>query len=94
MSHFRITHGKGFRIKFENGWAVSVQFGPGNYCDNYDREIGKEEAACGKEGSRTAEVAVINPKGDLIELSNGDTVDGYVTAKRVLELLVETEGRL
>jgi hypothetical protein len=31
---FKITHKKGFHITFENDYTVSVQFGPGNYCDN------------------------------------------------------------
>lgn len=25
---------KGFRIVFDNGWTISVQWGPGNYCKN------------------------------------------------------------
>ena len=29
-----ITQGKGFQLKFANGWTVSVQFGWGNYCGN------------------------------------------------------------
>lgn len=29
-----ITDGKGFHIQFKNGWNVSVQFGPKNYCTN------------------------------------------------------------
>jgi len=32
---FSISNNKGFHITFENGWTVSVQFGAGNYCDNY-----------------------------------------------------------
>lgn len=33
---FSISNNKGFHVTFENGWTVSVQFGGGNYCDNYD----------------------------------------------------------
>ena len=33
---FRITYGTGFHLTFSNGITVSVQFGPGNYCDNYN----------------------------------------------------------
>ena len=29
----RITEGKGFQMDLPNGVTVSVQFGPGNYCD-------------------------------------------------------------
>ena len=32
----KICHNKGFHITFDNGWTVSVQFGPGSYSDNYD----------------------------------------------------------
>jgi len=34
---FRITGGKGFRIKFKNGITISTQFGYGNYCDNHSK---------------------------------------------------------
>ena len=30
---FTITYGQGFRMEFENGWVVSVQWGLMNYCD-------------------------------------------------------------
>ena len=33
---FRILDGKGFHITFDNDVTVSVQFGYGNYCGNYD----------------------------------------------------------
>lgn len=31
---FRITDAQGFHVLFENGWGVSVQFGPMHYCAN------------------------------------------------------------
>jgi len=31
-----ICHNKGFHMKFDNGWTISVQFGAGNYCNNYN----------------------------------------------------------
>ncbi len=84
---FGITGGKGFAISFDNGYMVSVQFGPGNYCDNYDRRIGKDEIECGKDGSQTAECAVINAHGKLIDLPHGDSVTNRSTAAEVLLLL-------
>lgn len=86
---FRITDGKGFGIKFANGYTVSVQFGPGNYCENYHAKIGQEEKDCGRKGSIDAETAVISPQGELIETpySNGDTVSPRNTPDKVLELL-------
>jgi len=83
---FQITYGKGFRVTFENGWAVSVQFGPGNYCDNYDASFA-EETLCGKRGSTTAETAAINPQGDLVNLGD-NTVAGHQTPAEVLALMV------
>jgi hypothetical protein len=32
---FATTRNKGFHITFDNGWTVSVQFGPGNYCEHH-----------------------------------------------------------
>ncbi|KKL69677.1 hypothetical protein LCGC14_2112510 [marine sediment metagenome] len=30
---------KGFHMKFKNGWIISVQFGIGNYCENYNNPV-------------------------------------------------------
>jgi len=87
---FRITDNKGFHITFENGYTVSVQFGPGNYCDNYKAPIGKSEnCLCGKMGSSTAECAVWKNNEDMIAhaLFGGDMVGNRMTAEEVLELL-------
>lgn len=84
---FRITDKKGFHITYENGYTVSVQFGPGNYCDNYDRDIGRDEERCGREGSSTAECAVWADGGELIEHGNwGGTVSNRSTPSEVLAL--------
>jgi len=44
---FAICRGRGFHITFKNGVTVSVQFGPGNYCEHYNgdwRELEKEKS--------------------------------------------------
>jgi len=85
---FKITRKKGFHIKFENGYTVSVQFGPGNYCSNYDREIGRDEEKCGSVGSPDAECAVWKEGGELLpHFENGNTVCGQMSPKEVLELM-------
>ena len=61
---FRITNGKGFQIKFDNGLVLSTQFGPGNYCQN--RKASLSCGGNGNEQSTNAEIAVINHKGDFI----------------------------
>lgn len=82
---FFITGGKGFHITFSNDWTISVQFGPGNYCEHYNRQIG-DDVDCGKEGSLTAEVAVINPAGNLVDL-DGDSVLAHQSPDEVLLLM-------
>lgn len=65
---------KGFFIRFNNGYEVSVQFGTYNYSDN---------------GQTTAEVGVFNPKGELVKLGEHDDVLGRVTPEKVAELIYE-----
>lgn len=86
---FKITGKKGFHITFKNGYTVSVQFGPGNYCDNYNRQIGYDDEQCGKDGSSNAECAVWGPAGGMIEhkLFNGNAVGNRMSPKQVLELM-------
>ena len=91
---FKITSGKGFHITFANGYTVSVQFGPGNYCENYQKSVPnpksyeKLESECGEKGSKTAECAVWSPNCEMIEYGDwGNTVSNRSTPEEVLELL-------
>lgn len=64
---FRITDGRGFHVTFANGWTVSVQFGPYNYCSNrpnvlagmpwYDRRSGEDLLAAMQRAEREAGAA-------------------------------------
>lgn len=90
----KITNGKGFYIGFENGWGVSVQFGPGNYADNYGMRIGESDAEAGKQGSDTAECACFNSANDMVELpafmfadDYRDIVSNRSTTDQVLRLM-------
>ena len=91
---FYITRGVGFHIVFENGYVVSVQFGPGHYCENEGKEI-TEFNWYSEVFSHDAEVAVWDARAaeqsvpDLIEMPNfgGDTVGAHFTPKEVLDLL-------
>ena len=63
---FRSTMRKGFFMTFANGLTASVQWGAGNYCDNHfpkDMDFSFTKDA----KSSTAEVAVLNDKGDIID---------------------------
>ena len=81
---FRITDNKGFQITFDNGYTVSVQFGPGNYSSNYNlsmlENMGKPMTA------NTVETALIAPDGSFVAYKDDD-VQGYQDAAGVLELL-------
>jgi hypothetical protein len=79
---FSITDNKGFQITFENSYSVSVQFGPGNYCENKDLPYNHGEEV---PMSNTAETALISPDG-FVEY-RGDDVQGHMSPKDVLELL-------
>jgi hypothetical protein len=83
---FRITQGKGFGVGFPNGYRLSVQFGPVNYCDNKNYEcvgeLNDAQTRAGAEGCANAEIAVVQPDGEFMELI-GDSVAGYVTPTQV-----------
>lgn len=82
---FRICGNKGFHITFKNGWTISVQFGPGNYCGNRDlpfsRDYSEPVPHC-----TTAEIALIDPEGHFFAL-DGDDVKGWVPPDEVLRLM-------
>jgi hypothetical protein len=81
---FRINDNKGFQITLDNGYTVSVQFGPGNYGSNYSLDfianMNKPMTAL------TAETALIDPEGNFVQYK-GDDVQGHQTPNDVLELL-------
>ena len=89
---FKITGKKGFRIEFPNGYGISVQFGPGNYCENYDMRIDDQNEEAGKIGSATAETAIFAPSGSLIadpkDGDEADTVQGYQTVDQVMDRMM------
>lgn len=91
---FRITRGCGFHITFENGYTISVQFGWGNYCEHHDEIEGfnpsidpdAHDKKLASKGSRDAEIAIIDPSGELVEVEEWkDTVKGYCSPDEVLE---------
>ena len=86
---FKITSKKGFHITFENQWTISVQIGPGNYCDNYDKyPVGDGNEEAGKVGSFTAECAAWARDGELVDLPNhSNNVTNRSTPAEVLELM-------
>ena len=89
MSKFSITQSKGFQLTFENGWTVSVQWGPGNYTDSY-HSSGPTNWDAPKQSdsweSQSAEIAAWDSKGKWHQF-DGDTVKGYVSTNEVAKFI-------
>jgi hypothetical protein len=90
---FKVTQGRGFHIQFENGWTVSVQFGFGNYCDNYYRPEDFAQLFREKPGNKvenvssgTAEIAAWDSAGNWYDFGD-DVVKGYVAPDELLEYM-------
>ena len=92
-----ITVGRGFYMRFENGWTVSVQFGQDNYCSR--RELGltdwnhslKEGMKTGRWESKTAEIAAYDKDDNWYEFDT-DTVKGYCAADEVAEFIGKVQA--
>ena len=85
---FKITHGKGFHMTFENGVTVSVQFGAGNYCDNHDADFPLDIPK--STVSSNAEIAIWDKSNKWITtefMDKGDDVLGWLTPEEVLKAL-------
>ena len=99
----KICDGKGFQMVFENGWTVSVQFGYGNYSENYnmsdfvDRfDFAARNIEAGKRGSNTAEVAAWDKDGEWYKFGSdeyADTVQGYISADEVADFITLIKGK-
>jgi len=102
---FRIIDGRGFHITLPNNYTLSVQFGAGNYCSNYNESIVEEmeQARLGKlnRQSPDAEIAAWAPDGKWVTRdiwqsvfgkSVNDDVVGRVGPAEVVELLCHLRG--
>ena len=89
---FKITRGRGFQMTFANGWTVSVQFGPDNYCENrsmlFDTAEGRARAdiLAGEQGCKNAEIAAWDTDGNWHNFG-GDTVEGWCKPDAVAEFI-------
>ena len=81
---FRINDNKGFKITFDNGYTVSVQFGPGNYSSNYN--LSKLDNMGKPMNATLAETALLDPDGNFVQYKDDD-VQGYQSPADVLALM-------
>ena len=87
MSEFLITRNKGFRMTFKNGFAISVQWGPENYCErkdhtDFDKPINERFWE-----SCSAEIAIFDSKDDSMITLGEDNVDGWLTSDKVAKVI-------
>lgn len=87
---FSVTQGCGFHMTFANGYTVSVQWGPANYCENRDYNFDYGDSGhrqAGEKGSSTAEVACWDANGKWVKLGENDDVLGWQTSEQVADVL-------
>ncbi len=86
MSNFNITNGKGFHVRFLNGYRISVQFGGGNYISNRSFfDLGVPSG-----GSVDCEVAIFDKNDNFVrhpDWKHNDDVKGYVSPEEMLKLM-------
>jgi len=86
MSRFSITSHKGFHLTFNNSWQVSVQFGPGNYCEQRNADHYSPESNDIWRSSN-AEIAVWSTRNGKMVTLEYDVVRGYTTADEVAKVI-------
>lgn len=73
-----------FRLRFENGWLLSVVFGCGTYSDNHHSD---RRGLNFRDDVETVELAAWLADGEMVEWDEGDTVRGWVKADELLRLI-------
>ena len=87
MSKFTSSHNKGFRMTFENGFAISVQWGVGNYCEKKDSGEWNEATKHDYWDSNSAEIAVFGKDGEFINISGYELENEDGTVKKVNDVV-------
>lgn len=83
---FKINHcGTGFIIQFNNGYAVSIQFGPGTYSDNHGVDD-SDWPHLGRISSSVAEAAIVDPECNIVQYEY-DKIQRYQSPEDVLKIL-------
>ena len=91
-SGIAICHGTGFHLKFENGWVLSVQCGPGMYCEHHNDALPAFTLAPTEPRlweSKDAEIAVWNSgieEHKMVDLGS-DSVKGWVTVSDLAKVI-------
>jgi hypothetical protein len=81
------NYNRGFTLKFENGWTISVQFGTENYCERRSVKQGQslyDDMKNPSTKSSTAEIAIWYDEDNWYNFGH-DIVKGHCTADEVAE---------
>lgn len=86
----------GMRMTFRNGYSISIQWHAGNYCEHHltkcpwdklDDEAAVEQFKDKIRESETAEIAVFNKQGQMMQLSTCDQVLGWLNSDEVADYI-------
>ena len=86
-----MSESRGFQIKCENGYTLSIGLGIGHYCENHvaNKEGGGIDSAYMP--TETMEVAIMNSQGSFVVLPYD--VEGYVPCGNLGSLIEAVEGK-
>ena len=87
MSKFTACRNKGFAMEFDNGYSISVQWGPENYCHTKDNGAYLQPQKQHRWDSASAEIAVYGSNGSMIPIGRGDTVEGWLSTDQVAKVI-------
>jgi len=87
MSKFTSGYNKGFRMTFKNGFAISVQWGVGNYCERKDDGDFDESTKQDFWNSNSAEIAVFGKDGEFINISGYELEKEDGTVEKVNDVI-------
>ena len=83
---FQATQNKGFRMNFEIGFGISVQWGTMNYCERKNLMAEYKDEIYGITESINAEIAVYDDK-EMIDIGEHDTVIGWLSPDKAAKVI-------
>jgi hypothetical protein len=84
---FTSCENHGFRMTFENGWTISVQWGKGNYCERQSYKTAHLKEPETQVMSGDAEISMWDARGKDLEIEEWSSVRGWLTSDEVAEWL-------
>ena len=80
----------GFKMTFENGYTISVQFGTGNYCENRSFSTNQVDTDIPK-SCANAEIAIWDSNNKWFNFGN-DEVMGWVSADDIADWIYRVKN--